>query len=69
MKDLIRAPRGTGRKVVPLLEIQIPDLWHVAMRLDAQDEKLVSKAVLDVWHLCHDLLEYAKGNAEYQKEE
>lgn len=38
--------------------IQIPDLWHIAMKLtDASREK-----VLEVWHLCHSLRDHIQQN-------
>jgi hypothetical protein len=30
IKTIVRCPRGTGRKVVPIEEVEIPDLWHIA---------------------------------------
>ena len=34
--------------------IEIPDLWHVAMELGGKDTR-VGKAVLETWHLAHDM--------------
>ena len=33
-------------------EINIPDLWHIAM---AQENKQDQEAILACWHLCHNL--------------
>lgn len=54
---ITRAPRGTARRVVPISQIQIPDLWHLAAYLKEKDLPQQSEAVLECWHLCHDLLE------------
>ncbi len=35
-------------------EITIPDLWHIATRLD----KPAKEMVLEVWHLCHSLKDH-----------
>jgi len=40
------APKEYGR---------IPDLWHVAQYLASKDRKEASDAVLEVWHMAHDL--------------
>ena len=34
-------------------EVVIPDLWHLAERLGLRTPE--GKAVLEVWHLAHDL--------------
>ncbi len=58
---VIRCPRGTDRREVPLDQIQVPDLWHVARYLEAKHEKRAADAVLECWHLAHDLLLNLKG--------
>jgi len=55
-KTIIRSPRGAGRHTVPLNEVQVPDLWHVASYLHDQGHDEASNAVLETWHLAHDLL-------------
>lgn len=62
MKTIVRAPKGSERKVVNINGIQVPDLWHVAMCLDDQDEKVWSDMVLECWHLCHDLVTNIKAD-------
>ena len=42
---------GTGEKSVKLDTLQIPDLWHLALSLP----KPQKKAILQTWHLAHDL--------------
>lgn len=45
---------GAGHeRFVDVNDIQIPDLWQIAMRILDQDDR---KAVLDTWHLAHDML-------------
>ena len=52
-------------RTVEVSKITIPDLWHVAMALKDMGDKeprfggaygmSASEAVLECWHLCHDL--------------
>jgi hypothetical protein len=49
---ITRAKGGTAERLVPIDEITIPDLWHLAMGLDKQRRD----DVLECWHLAHDLL-------------
>ena len=58
---IVLSPRGSGRREVDLAEIQIPDLWHLAMDLKARKKLIASEMVLDAWHLCHDLLEHIRN--------
>lgn len=44
-------PDGEARRSVLPSQIEIPDLWALAMKLEDSEQK----AVLDVWHLAHDL--------------
>jgi hypothetical protein len=53
---IVRAPGGTARREVRLSELRVPDLWHLAMRLEGRDRA----EVLDVWHLCHDLIRHIR---------
>lgn len=46
---------GTGEKTVPISEVEIPDLWHIARALESLGHLQASEAVLTVWHNCHDL--------------
>ena len=77
MNTIIRSPRGTARRAVKIESIQIPDLWHLAMWLK-DNEATVSKAighnhlggqkwsdaVLETWHLCHDLLDNCRADGK-----
>lgn len=52
MKTLVTLHKeGTGKCTIEAELIQIPDLWHVAMRSAPIDRD----AILEVWHLAHDL--------------
>ena len=53
---IIRSPKGTERREVEIDKIQVPDLWHIAMMLEDQGKENAMKAVLDCWHLAHDLI-------------
>lgn len=52
---ITRARGGTAERIVPLSKIVIPDLWHVADHLKAIERPESAEAVLECWHLCHDL--------------
>jgi hypothetical protein len=54
---ILMAEGGTEERTVEAKRIEIPDLWHLAMRLEGQDRAMV----LETWHLCHDLLKHIKG--------
>lgn len=56
MTTLIRAPKGSARREVDLDSVEIPDLWHVAIKLNTEEAEMI----LECWHLCHDLLAHAK---------
>lgn len=51
-----RAPNGSARREVPLDSIQVPDLWHVAERLQETGDTRGAELVREAWHLAHDLL-------------
>ncbi len=57
MEEITRAKGGTDERTVPVNEIEIPDLWHFAMRNEGRDQEMI----LEVWYLCHDLLKHIKG--------
>jgi hypothetical protein len=63
---IIRSPRGTMRLVVPLSEVKIPDLWHIAEALDEEGRTEASEQILECWLLCIDLLMTLKGHPDYQ---
>ena len=43
---------GTKERTIDVGDIQITDLWHVALRANQQD----AVAILGVWFLAHDML-------------
>ena len=40
---------------------RIPDLWHIAMRIEDEDDRA---QVLAVWHMAHDMKSCAEGQGE-----
>lgn len=50
-KQVTLSKGGTAEKTVDVAKLQIPDLWHIAHRLDEEDKE----KVLECWHLAHDL--------------
>lgn len=40
--------------------IQIPDMWHIAMN---EKNPQVKNAILDVWHIAHDLKKHIQSNS------
>ena len=59
--NVVLAPHGTGRRVVKLSEIVVPDLWHLATRLRKVGEHADVDAVLETWGLVNDLLHALRG--------
>ena len=57
-KKMVMAKGGTHEKVVNISEVIVPDLWHVAMRIEDKEDR---KQVLECWRLCHDLLRNIVG--------
>ena len=57
-KTMIRSPQGAKRRSVQLSKIQIPDLWHIAMRAEGKEREMI----LECWHLCHDMLANLRGD-------
>lgn len=51
------------RKDVPLEDIRIPDLWHIALRFRDEGENEVADQILYTWHIAHDMLNTIKGEA------
>ena len=59
-RKIIRAPKGEGRQEVILGNIEIPDLWHIAMSFPTDSPE--QKAILETWHLAHDLKKNLAGD-------
>lgn len=53
MKTVTFAKGGTAERTVPIEEIRIPDLWHIAKAQENPDD---AEKVRQVWHMAHDLL-------------
>lgn len=59
---VIRAPKGTARRIVPLGQVRVPDLRHVIEYLKRHGHEEAANEVLTCWHLTHDLLANLKGD-------
>ena len=40
-----------------LTDVEIPDLWHLAMRMADSGDKVGSERVLNTWHIAHKLMD------------
>ena len=66
--QIVRAEEGTQRHIQEVNEVQIQDLWHTAMVIQAHAEGRAeprltatdAEMVLEVWALAHDLLTHIK---------
>lgn len=56
-----RARGGTSQREEPIAEITIPDCWHAAEVLRAQGYPQMADAVMETWHLAHDLKRHVQG--------
>jgi hypothetical protein len=54
---------GAGENVIDTRELQVPDLWHIAMWLENNGNSGSSKKVLDCWHLAHDMKKHIQEQA------
>ena len=79
-KRTVTLKRGApGEHEVPVDEIQVPDLWHIAQALKKSGEKvyvavngeftwvLAGDYVLDCWHLTHDLVRHIRDEEEAKR--
>lgn len=64
MDTIVRSPKGSPRHTIPLSDVQIPDLWHIAQHLKRTGYHQSAAAVLECWTLCHDLLTNLKGDIQ-----
>jgi hypothetical protein len=46
---------GTKEKTVPVTQIEIPDLWHLARSVRQSHGNQAADAILKCWHIAHDL--------------
>jgi hypothetical protein len=56
INEIIRSPNGTARRAVDLTDIEIPDAYHLAMRLKKEGHVKESEMVYELWTLAHDLM-------------
>ena len=65
LDEIVRAKGGTAERVVKVDQIEVPDLWFISQfmleKRQSKRMKEMSTAVLECWHLCHDLLKNIKG--------
>ncbi len=72
---VVLRPDGEARREVPLEEIEIPDLWHIAMLFNEgkaarvasifEEQEMVDRIreeILETWHLAHDLKRNLAGD-------
>lgn len=50
--DITLAKGGTLEKTIPVTDIEIPDVWHIAHQIEDLDDR---QAVLTLWHAAHDM--------------
>jgi hypothetical protein len=55
MTGIIQSKGGGGERCTEIRNIEVPDLWHIAMALSNQGNPTAEKQVLDCWHLAHDM--------------
>ena len=70
-----RAKGGTAEREEPINGIEVPDLWHIAMALNAGSQRveafkngefvsmLAGDYVLECWHLAHDMKRHIQTNS------
>ena len=51
------AKGGEGEQTLPISQVEIPDLWHLAMTLPDREQEMV----LDCWHKAHALKRHIEG--------
>jgi hypothetical protein len=66
---ITRAPGGSEERQVDVEDLVIPDLWHVQVHLKRQGEERAAQAVLECWHLAHDMLRALKESSDPEIEE
>ncbi len=49
---------GTDEHFADIEALDVPDLWPIAERIGVKTPD--GQAVIDCWHLCHDLLRHVK---------
>jgi hypothetical protein len=66
MKDgmITRALNGEHERQAHINDVQIPDLWHVAMYLREHDLGMWATMILETWYLAHDLKKHIQKEEE-----
>ena len=54
-KVVTRSPNGEDKHEVNIINVHIPDLWYVAVELQAKGMGEMADMVLETWHIAHDL--------------
>ena len=49
---------GKAEQIIDSSQIDVPDLWHLALSLWDAGNKIGSRAVLECWHLAHSLKQH-----------
>lgn len=55
MTGLIQSKGGGGERCTEIRTIEVPDLWHIAMRSCDLGNTEDEKRILECWHLAHDM--------------
>jgi hypothetical protein len=55
MTGIIQSKGGDGERCTEIRDIQVPDLWHIAMHQYRLGNPAAEKMVLECWHLTHDM--------------
>lgn len=78
-KTITRAKGGTRECKVSVDDIHVPDLWHIAVKIETgeyeklllskKEKKYIAEQILDCWGLSHDLLRHVREEMEALKNE
>ena len=61
-KTITLSKGGSDERTVPIGQITIPDLWHLADSIRVQVDDVAAEMVLEVWHLAHDFKRHIEEN-------
>lgn len=64
MTQITLSKGGTKERTVDINSVEIPDLWHIAMRLRNQYDDDSADKVLECWHRCHDMKRHIQESGE-----
>jgi len=60
-ETIVRSRGGTLERIEFIADIDVPDLWHIAMAvkdgtpIPKEKREMLSNMILDTWHIAHDL--------------